>query len=109
MLLTTRGAGSGELRTAPVMGFAQGDSTWLVVASAAGAAKHPAWYFNMARHPQDVWVEVEGNKLRVSPQSLQGAERDEAWRDILAKSPRYAGYEQKTDRQIPVVRLTGAP
>lgn len=105
-LLTTRGARSGQLRTAPVMCFPEGEDTWLVVASAAGAAQHPAWFVNMARNSQDVWVEVEGQKLRVTPQSLSGAEREEAWRRIVAQSSRFGGYQEKTDREIPVVRLT---
>jgi deazaflavin-dependent oxidoreductase (nitroreductase family) len=106
LLLTTRGSRSGQLRTAPVMCFAWGEHTWLVVASAGGAAQHPAWFVNMAHNPQDVWVEVDGKKIQVAPQSLRGAEREEAWRQIVARSSRFGGYQEKTDREIPVVRLS---
>jgi deazaflavin-dependent oxidoreductase (nitroreductase family) len=108
LLLTTRGARSGQLRTNPVLSFPEGDRAWLVVASAAGSARHPAWFVNLARHPEDVWLEVEGRKVRVTPESLRGPERQEAWGRILARSPRFAGYEEKTDREMPVVRLTAA-
>jgi hypothetical protein len=40
---------------------------WIIVASAAGAAKHPAWYFNLARPPDQVWIEVGSTKRRVRP------------------------------------------
>lgn len=106
VLLTTRGAQSGQLRTAPVMCFEQDEGRWLVVASAAGAVRHPAWYVNMARNPNDVWVEVHGQKRKVAPTSLRGAQRDEAWRSIIAAAPRFSGYQEKTDREIPVVLLT---
>jgi deazaflavin-dependent oxidoreductase (nitroreductase family) len=79
-----------------------------VVASFAGSASHPAWYLNMARHPDDTWVEVEGSRVRVTPRSLSGEERERAWEQITAKSGRFTGYQQKTDREIPVVRLTAA-
>ncbi|HYW27329.1 MAG TPA: nitroreductase/quinone reductase family protein [Terriglobales bacterium] len=106
VLLTTRGARSGQLRTNPVMSFPEGDSAWLVVASFGGAAQHPAWFGNLARHPEDAWIEVDGRRLKVTPTSLSGEERERAWATITAKSPRFVGYQQKTDREIPVVRLT---
>src|SRR5262249_15422974 len=60
VLVITRGARSGEQRATPVMCFPEGDSAWLVVASFGGSARHPAWFVNMARHPDEVWVEVDG-------------------------------------------------
>lgn len=104
-LLTTRGASSGEPRSSPVMCFPEGDSAWLVVASFGGSARHPAWFVNMARHPDQVWLDVEGRRVRVTPRSLDGREREQAWQRITAQSPRFAGYQRKTDREIPVVRL----
>ena len=109
ILLTTRGARSGADRTTPVMAFRQSDSEWLVVASFAGAKQHPAWFINLARHPDDVWVEVDGRRVRVTPTSLEGEDRERAWADITAKSARFTGYQEKTDREIPVVRLTAKP
>jgi deazaflavin-dependent oxidoreductase (nitroreductase family) len=108
LLLTTVGARSGQERTAVVMSFPQSDGTWLVVASAGGATKHPAWYLNMARNPDQVWIEIGGGKLRVTPESLHGAERQERWRQIVATRSNFGAYEQKTDREIPVIRLTPA-
>jgi deazaflavin-dependent oxidoreductase (nitroreductase family) len=75
------------------------------VASAAGAARNPAWYHNLAAHPDQVQIEVGGHKIAVTAEELHGAERDEAWRQITATAPRFAQYQQKTDRELPVIRL----
>jgi deazaflavin-dependent oxidoreductase (nitroreductase family) len=109
ILLTTLGARSGEPRTTPVMSFPEGDSAWLVVASFGGAVKHPAWFTNMAKHPEDIWVEVDGRRVRVAPSSVTGEDRERAWERITRESPRFVEYQKKTDREIPVVRLTAVP
>jgi len=106
LLLITVGAKSGKRRETLLGWFPDGDNGWLVVASYAGAAKHPAWYVNLARNPDQVWVEIGNRKLKVRPESLSGAEREEAWRRIVALSPGYGRYQDQTDREIPVVRLT---
>ena len=54
LFLTTIGRKSGVERTTPVAWFPGEDGTWLIVASAAGAAQNPAWYFNIAAHPGQV-------------------------------------------------------
>lgn len=108
LLLTTRGARSGRLRTVPLLCFPDGEGVWLVVASAAGAARHPAWFLNVASHPASVWLDDDGRHVHVTPESLRGAERREAWLRIVARSPKFARFERRTDREIPVVRLTAS-
>jgi deazaflavin-dependent oxidoreductase (nitroreductase family) len=108
LYLTTVGAKTGQKRQSTVSRFADGDDAWLVVASAGGSARHPAWYHNIAAHPDQVWVEFGGRQLRVTPTQLDGDARAQAWQRITRLQPRYAGYEQKTDRTIPVVRLARA-
>lgn len=108
LYLTTVGAKSGEKRQSTVSRFADGDDAWLIVASAAGATKNPAWYHNIAAHPDQVWVEFGGKQQRVIPAQLQGEERNQAWQRITQAQPRYAGYQKKTDREIPIVKLTSA-
>jgi len=51
------------------------------------------------------WVEFGGKKIRVRAQSLQGAEREERWREITSQAPNFADYQRQTDREIPLVRL----
>ena len=78
----------------------------LIVASAAGAASHPAWYVNLARRPDGAAIDVDGHHFAVNADSLDGPERDRAWKRIVALAPGYGKYERDTDREIPVVRLT---
>ncbi|MDP9271930.1 MAG: nitroreductase family deazaflavin-dependent oxidoreductase [Chloroflexota bacterium] len=108
ILLTTIGAKSGERRQVLVSRFQDGGSetSWLVTGTAGGSATHPAWFLNLAKNPDKVWVEVDGQEMHVRPEGLQGEERDAAWRQIVALAPSFGGYPVKTDRQIPVVRLT---
>lgn len=108
LYLTTVGAKSGEKRQSTVTRFADGDDAWLIVASAGGAVKNPAWYHNIAAHPDQVWVEFGGKQQRVTPSQLAGEAREQAWQRITRAQPRYAGYEKKTDREIPVIRLARA-
>jgi deazaflavin-dependent oxidoreductase (nitroreductase family) len=106
LYLHTVGAKSGQPRTAVVMPFPEGDDTWLIVASRGGAAEHPSWLYNLAAHPGEVEVEVDGRRTAVTPQRLTGGERAAAWERITRERPNFAEYEVKTDREIPVVRLT---
>jgi deazaflavin-dependent oxidoreductase (nitroreductase family) len=106
LVLTTVGAKSGAERSNPVGWFPGRDGSGLIVASAAGTARNPAWYHNMAAHPDRVKIERSGRTIPVTAEQLHGAERDEAWQQIIAATPRFAAYQRKTDRQLPVIRLT---
>ncbi len=108
LYLTTVGAKSGQERMAAVSRFPDSDRSWLVVASSGGSASHPGWYHNIAAHPAQVWVEAGGRRHQVTAEQLDGDERERAWQRITASQPRYAGYQRKTDRSIPVIRLTRA-
>jgi deazaflavin-dependent oxidoreductase (nitroreductase family) len=108
LYLTTVGAKTGQKRQSAVARFPDGEDAWLVVASAGGSAHHPAWYHNIAAHPDQVWIEFGGHQLRVTPEQLDGDARAQAWQRITQVQPRYAGYERKTDRAIPVIRLSRA-
>ena len=105
LILTTVGRKSGADRTNPVGWFPGKDGSWLIVASAAGTAGNPAWYYNIAAHPDQVQIEVEGRKVAVTAEQLHGTDRAEAWDQIVAAAPRFGGYQRKTDRELPVIRL----
>jgi deazaflavin-dependent oxidoreductase (nitroreductase family) len=106
LYLTTVGAKSGERRTTPVMRFDDGGGGWVIVASAGGTANHPGWYHNVVAHPDQVQAEVGGKTHRVTVDQLEGEARDRAWAVVVASQPRFGGYTQKTDRVLPVLRLT---
>lgn len=110
LFITTVGRKSGEHRETPVAWFPDGPDAWLVVASAAGAARNPDWYLNIAEHPEQVWIELPAQKrrLQVKAEQLEGDRRQAAWDRIAHAQPRFVKYQEKTDRALPVVRLVPA-
>jgi deazaflavin-dependent oxidoreductase (nitroreductase family) len=107
-VVTTVGSKTGHEHKHVLGVFPDGGNTWLLVASNGGAPKHPHWFFNIARNPDKVWLQVAGKRFRVNVESLQGKERDDAYARVAAVGKSYGGYPKKTDREIPVLRLTPA-
>jgi len=98
VLLTTVGARTGHEHTSVLGGFADGDKAWIVVASKSGAATHPHWYVNLAKDPGRVWLEVGNRRLKVTPELLQGEERESALARIASIAPRYGTGRRQTAR-----------
>jgi deazaflavin-dependent oxidoreductase (nitroreductase family) len=105
LYLHTVGAKSGQPRSSTVARLTDDKPGVLVVASYGGAQHHPAWYYNVVAHPERVSVEYGGRTRPVTVVQLAGDERTEAWKHIVAQSPQFGGYESKTDRELPVLRL----
>lgn len=103
LLLHTVGAKSGEERVNPMMYLADGER-YLVFASAAGADRNPAWYWNLIANP-DATIEVGDQKLDVHAVELTGAERDAKYAEQAKRYPGFADYQRKTSRTIPVLAL----
>jgi deazaflavin-dependent oxidoreductase (nitroreductase family) len=106
--LTTVGARSGNGHRVSLFCAPAGQDAWYVVASSGGSVKHPAWYDNRARHPDQIWIEPDGRTARVGAETVPGEERAAAWREFVARWKGYADYRTRTDRVIPVVKLTPA-
>lgn len=106
--LTAVGSRTGQERTTDLIAVRDGPGTWTVAASAAGRAAHPAWYVNMAKHPGNIWLRDGSQRVRVEASNLSGQEAEAAYSKLTAIWKSYATYRTKTDRQIPVVRLTSA-
>jgi hypothetical protein len=45
----------------------------------------------------------------VTAEQLHGTERAQAWQQIVTAAPRFAKYQQKTDRDLPIIRLVSRP
>ena len=103
LLLTTTGAKSGQPRTAPMMYIPDGDRL-LVIASNAGAAKHPDWYHNLVAHPQ-VTVEVRDETYEATASVATGEERQRLWTKVVEAAPFFAEHQAKIIREIPVIVL----
>jgi deazaflavin-dependent oxidoreductase (nitroreductase family) len=108
VVLTTVGARTGQERNSVLGGFPDGEDAWLLIASKAGSATHPAWLHNIARNPDKVWVQVGDRKFRARCESLTGKEREDAYARVASVAPQYGSYPKKTDREIPVLRITPA-
>lgn len=105
VLLTTVGSKTGRERTSVLGGFEEPDGSWLVVGSKGGSATHPSWFINLAKKPDQVWLEVGRRKFKVRPELLDGDEYEAAYARVVNDSRQYAGYRKVTDRRIPIVRL----
>jgi len=106
LLLTTKGAKTGEERTSPLAYSRDGDR-FVIVASKGGAPTNPAWYHNLRTHP-DVTVEVGPERFRARATIARDAERRRLYDQHAAKMPAFAEYEKRTARKIPVVVLERA-
>jgi len=103
VLVTTVGARSGLRRTNP-LAYLEIDGQPLVVASAAGAPTHPAWYHNVRKNPF-VTVETGTQTYEAIAAIPFGEEREELFAKVTEIEPGFGDYQAKTTRVIPVVTL----
>ena len=96
ILLTTKGAKSGEPRIYPLMSVPYGD-TYLAVASKGGVPKNPLWYYNLLAHP-DVKVEVGNEQFEATARLLTSAEREQAFKQAVAVFPNDERLNRKAKR-----------
>ena len=106
LLLTTTGRRSGETRTTPLIYQRFGDD-YLVVASNGGSDGHPGWYLNLQDDP-DPEIQVKDDRFAAHARTASPDEKPDMWRTMTATWPPYDEYQQKTDREIPVVVLERA-
>ena len=104
--LTTTGRKSGEPRSVMLTSPMQRGDEIVVVASKGGEPTHPAWYLNLVADPE---VQVAMGGAARTPYVARVAsaeERAELWPQVTSSYDGYAGYQRKTDREIPRVLLT---
>jgi deazaflavin-dependent oxidoreductase (nitroreductase family) len=106
LILTTTGRHSGQQRSTPLI-YQRSGEDYLVVASKGGADEPPAWYLNLEAQP-DVQVQVQGERFRAHARTADVSEKPALWRTMTAAWPAYDEYQEKTDREIPVVVLERA-
>jgi deazaflavin-dependent oxidoreductase (nitroreductase family) len=106
--LTTTGRRSGRPRpvmlTSPLM---DGDRI-VIVASKGGEDTHPAWFLNLREDPQ-VTVSMKGAPgVSMLASIASPGERDRLWPIVVDEQARYGGYQENTEREIPLVLLEPA-
>lgn len=104
LILHHTGAKSGIRRQSPTMQIQDGEN-YVIVASAAGGTKNPAWYHNLAAHPDDVEIDVRGGRRQVRARHATPGEVAELWPRLTESYPPFKTYVERTDRKIPVMIL----
>src|SRR5258708_5385175 len=103
LILTTKGAKSGETRVTPIVYTRDGDR-YVIVASKGGAPTNPSWYHNLKAHPH-VTVEVDGDKFAAHASVVDEDEYERLYLHHATRNPAFHDYRKKTTRKIPVVLL----
>ncbi len=101
LILTSKGAKSGQERV-NLIAYFDIDDTIYVVGSAAGRESSPAWVFNLRAHP-DVRIEIGADPPKpATARELPREQRDKIFEIVKQRAPGFADYEKRTDRVIPV-------
>jgi deazaflavin-dependent oxidoreductase (nitroreductase family) len=103
LLLDHVGAKSGTKRTTPLTYLADGDD-FVLVASKGGNPRNPAWFHNLRAHP-DVTIQVGTKRREVRARVATPEERARLWPKVVDLYSGYAGYQRRTEREIPLVIL----
>jgi deazaflavin-dependent oxidoreductase (nitroreductase family) len=100
--LHTAGRTSGKRRSTMLTAPIHDDGTYVLVASKGGDDRDPDWYRNLVANP-DIELTVDGTTLEMTARVVSDEEKAEMWPRIIEAYKGYAGYQKKTDRNIPVV------
>jgi F420H(2)-dependent quinone reductase len=106
LLLHHVGRKSGKAHTSPLMYAEDGDDL-VIVASKGGAPKDPLWWLNLKASPHTT-VQVGGEHREVTARQASPEEKQRLWPKVNAVWPEFERYQQRTDRDIPVVILRRA-
>ena len=105
MMLTTKGRKTGRSRATPVL-YLQDGPDLIVVASFGGNDMHPAWFLNLEQCPE-AEVLIKGERRRVVARRVSPEEKKVIWPRLVKKHPNFDIYQQRTSREIPLLRLSG--
>jgi deazaflavin-dependent oxidoreductase (nitroreductase family) len=103
LLLNTVGRKSGKKRTSPLL-YAMDGEDFVIIASKGGASAHPAWYLNLMANPEAT-VEIEDREVRVRAEEADSEEKSRLWQKMVEMYPAYDAYQEKTEREIPLLVL----
>ncbi|HEY6600013.1 MAG TPA: nitroreductase family deazaflavin-dependent oxidoreductase [Pseudomonadales bacterium] len=103
LLLTTKGAKSGETRVNPLV-YLEDGSRYVIIASYAGAPTNPPWFHNLIADPA-VTIEVGTQTLKVKGDVVAEPDRSRLYQKMESMMPAFTEYRQKTKRTIPVIAL----
>jgi deazaflavin-dependent oxidoreductase (nitroreductase family) len=99
-LVRMTGAKSGVTKEIPLMYVPYQDGI-ILVASMAGAPKHPSWYYNLVAHPQ-IEVTVHSKRMQLAARQATDAEKTEVWPLCCEHYGDFDLYQRRTPRNIPI-------
>ena len=105
IIVTMLGQQSGKLRKIALMRVEHGGE-YALIASKGGAPEHPAWYHNLKANPDEVMIQDGPEPFEVTVREVTDEERAAWWERGVAAYPPYAEYQEKTNREIPVLVAT---
>jgi len=110
LCLEVLGAKSGQVRRTPLL-FAEVDGDLVLVASATGRPRHPAWYHNVKANPRVKVYAPGGRSGEYVARTASEDERERLWAAVVDLYHGFEVYEGRTEgiRQIPIVVLSRAP
>ena len=103
LLLDHVGPRSGKRRTTPLVYLRDG-ADFVIVASKGGYPRNPAWFHNLRANP-DVTIQVGSLHRAVRARVATPQERARLWPKVVETYVGYAYYQQRTEREIPLVIL----
>ena len=106
--LTTVGRKSGKPRSVLLTSPHRDGDVIVIVASKGGEDTHPAWFLNLRENAQVVVTTRDSHERQMVAQVASPESRDRLWPIVTGKHTNYAGYQEKTDREIPLVLLQPA-
>ncbi len=108
--VTTIGRTSSQPRTVMLTTPIQEDGRYILVASKGGDDRDPDWYKNLVANPEITLEPVDADgPISLIARTASDEEKAELWPRIVSAYKGYAGYKEKTDRDIPVVICEPAP
>lgn len=104
LLLTVVGRKSGKRYSTPLVYFQDGDN-YVVVGSDGAARRDPQWWKNLAMNPEGS-IRVGRRQLDIEAHLAKGEERARLWEHGKKVNPMWSRYQERTERELPVVVLT---
>ena len=103
LLLDHVGAKTGTKRTSP-LAYLKDGKDYVIVASKGGHPRHPGWYHNLRANP-DTTIQVGSKRHAVRARVANDAEHKRLWGKVVEAYSGYTGYQERTERKIPLVIL----
>ena len=107
LILTTTGRKTGRKRSTPLL-YVRDAEDYIIVASNGGEDRYPGWWHNIRHNPE---VEIRVGRDIIACRAAQVSEeaRPRLWAKLTAIYQGYRKYQERTQRELTVLRLKPRP